>query len=79
MNPVITTRCLGDDAGRAARLSAAVMRGMQDYGIAACAKHFPGDGVDYRDQHIITTINSLSEEEWFSTYGHVAQRIIDQG
>lgn len=79
MNPVITTRCLGDDAGRAARLSTAVMRGMQDYGIAACAKHFPGDGVDYRDQHIITTINSLSEEEWFSTYGHVAQRIIDQG
>lgn len=79
MNPVITTRCLGDDAGRAARLSAAVMRGMQDYGIAACAKHFPGDGVDFRDQHIITTINSLSEEEWFSTYGYVAQQMIDQG
>lgn len=79
MNPVITTRCLGDEAGRAARLSAAVMRGMQDYGIAACAKHFPGDGVDYRDQHIITTVNSLPEEEWFATYGHVAQRMIDQG
>ncbi|KAI7264208.1 hypothetical protein KC345_g8914 [Hortaea werneckii] len=79
MNPVITTRCLGDDAGRAARLSAAVMRGMQDYGLAACAKHFPGDGVDFRDQHIITTINSLSEEEWFSTYGYVTQQMIDQG
>ncbi|MEK4061970.1 MULTISPECIES: glycoside hydrolase family 3 protein [Paenibacillus] len=79
MNPVITTRCLGDDAERALRLSSAVMRGMQDYGIAACAKHFPGDGVDYRDQHIITTINGLSEEEWFATYGRVSQQMIDQG
>lgn len=79
MNPVITTRCLGDDAKRAARLASAVMQGMQDYGIAACAKHFPGDGVDYRDQHIITTLNSLSEEEWQTTYGQVSQHMIDQG
>ncbi|MEK3881206.1 glycoside hydrolase family 3 protein [Paenibacillus sp. FSL M7-0420] len=79
MNPVITTRCLGDEAGRAARLAAAVMRGMQEHGLAACAKHFPGDGVDYRDQHIITTINSLSEEEWFATYGQVAGEMISQG
>ncbi|ASA25210.1 glycoside hydrolase family 3 protein [Paenibacillus donghaensis] len=79
LNPVITTRCLGDDAARAARLSAAVMRGMQEHGLAACAKHFPGDGVDYRDQHIVTTVNDLSEQEWFATYGLVAGRLIDQG
>lgn len=79
MNPVITTRCLGDDAERALRLAGAVMQGMQDYGIAACAKHFPGDGVDYRDQHIVTTINSLPEEEWQATYGRVSQHMIDQG
>lgn len=79
MNPVITTRCLGDDAKRSARLAGAVMRGMQEHGLAACAKHFPGDGVDYRDQHIVTTINSLSEEEWFATYGQVSQQMIDQG
>lgn len=79
MNPVITTRCLGDDPKRAARLAAAVIRGMQDHGLAACAKHFPGDGVDCRDQHIVTTVNSLSEEEWYATYGHVTQQMIDQG
>ncbi|WP_379157788.1 glycoside hydrolase family 3 protein [Paenibacillus sp. sgz5001063] len=79
MNPVITTRCLGDDPKRAARLAVAVMRGMQDHGLAACAKHFPGDGVDYRDQHIVTTINGLTEEEWFATYGQVSQSMIDQG
>lgn len=79
MNPVITTRCLGDDPKRAARLAGAVMRGMQDHGLAACAKHFPGDGVDYRDQHIVTTINGLTEEEWHATYGQVSQSMIDQG
>ncbi|WP_342563881.1 glycoside hydrolase family 3 N-terminal domain-containing protein [Paenibacillus sp. FSL R7-0345] len=79
MNPVITTRCLGDDPGRVLRLSSAVVQGMQDHGIAACAKHFPGDGVDYRDQHIITTINSLPEEEWWSAYGKISQHLIDQG
>ncbi|MDQ0194212.1 glycoside hydrolase family 3 protein [Paenibacillus wynnii] len=79
MNPVITTRCLGDDPRRVGRLSAAVIRGMQDYGLAACAKHFPGDGVDYRDQHITTTVNDLSEEEWFATYGQVTQQVIKQG
>ncbi|WP_150272404.1 glycoside hydrolase family 3 protein [Paenibacillus tepidiphilus] len=79
MNPVITTRCLGDEPERTARLAAAVVRGMQDYGLAACAKHFPGDGVDCRDQHIVTTINSLSEEEWFATYGQVTRRMIEEG
>ncbi|MBT2288994.1 hypothetical protein J7E73_07575 [Paenibacillus albidus] len=79
MNPIITTRCLGDDAKRVARLSAAILRGMQDHGMAACAKHFPGDGVDYRDQHIITTINDLSEEEWFGTYGEVSAHLIQAG
>ncbi|WP_223067625.1 glycoside hydrolase family 3 protein [Paenibacillus caui] len=79
MNPIITTRCLGDDAKRVARLSAAIIQGMQENGLAACAKHFPGDGVDFRDQHIITTVNSLPEEEWWSTYGYVAERLIQQG
>ncbi|WP_151735552.1 glycoside hydrolase family 3 protein [Paenibacillus tengchongensis] len=79
MNPVITTRCLGDDPERAARLAAAVVRGMQEHGLAACAKHFPGDGVDCRDQHIVTTVNSLSEEEWLATYGQVTRSLIERG
>src|SRR5439155_25710591 len=42
MNPVIGVRSFGSDAGAVARHTAAYMKGMQDAGVAACAKHFPG-------------------------------------
>lgn len=32
--------------------------------MAACAKHFPGDGFDDRDQHLMTLVNPLSPSEW---------------
>lgn len=68
-NPIANTRSLGDDPKRIARLAAAITRGMQDHGLAACAKHFPGDGVDDLDQHGVTSINSLSRDEWHEVFG----------
>ncbi|MCU1472689.1 glycoside hydrolase family 3 N-terminal domain-containing protein, partial [Amnibacterium sp.] len=50
-NPVIGTRSFGDDAGLAARHTAAWVRGLQSTGIAACAKHFPGHGDTAVDSH----------------------------
>ena len=61
-NPIANSRSLGDNPERIARLAAAVIRGMQDHGLAACAKHF-GDGLDDVDQHISTSINP-SLEDW---------------
>ncbi|MBE5915724.1 MAG: hypothetical protein E7273_02635 [Pseudobutyrivibrio ruminis] len=52
---------------------------IQAYGIAACAKHFPGDGVDFRDQHLHPTYNSLSAEKWYETYGAIYKNMIDAG
>ena len=79
LNPVLSTRSLGTDPKRVANLAAAVARGLQDNHFAACAKHFPGDGVDFRDQHLVTSINSLSEESWWSQDGHVFKTMIDAG
>lgn len=76
-NPLVNVRGISDDADRAIPLLRAVITGMQDHGLGACAKHFPGDGVDWRDQHLITTVNSLSMEEWKATYGRVFQAMID--
>lgn len=42
-------------------------------------KHFPGDGVDERDHHLMPTVNSLSAEEWFDSYGRVYKTLIDKG
>ena len=68
-NPIANTRCLGDNPERIGKLAAAIIRGMQDHGLAACAKHFPGDGLDDLDQHISTAVNPLSLEEWKTVSG----------
>ena len=51
-NPVIGDRALADDAELVARLGAAIVRGMQDNGVAACGKHFPGHGDTTVDSHL---------------------------
>ena len=47
--------------------------------MAACLKHFPGDGTDERDQHLLPSINSLSAADWDQSYGIVYRRAIAQG
>lgn len=63
-NPIANTRSLGDDPERISRLATAIIRGMQEHGLAACAKHFPGDGLDDVDQHVVTSVNPLPLERW---------------
>jgi len=50
-NPVIGDRSFGADAGLVGRLGAAMVRGLQGGGVAACAKHFPGHGDTDLDSH----------------------------
>jgi beta-N-acetylhexosaminidase len=78
-NPIANTRSLGDDPERVTRLAAAVARGMQEHGLAACAKHFPGDGVDDVDQHTVTSVNTLSRQEWYRISGLPFRTVIAAG
>ncbi len=50
-NPVIGYRSFGEDKYKVSRLGVSYMRGMQDAGIMACAKHFPGHGDVDVDSH----------------------------
>ena len=50
-NPVINTRSFGEDAARVARLSALFVKGSQEAGTLATAKHFPGHGDTDVDSH----------------------------
>jgi len=79
LNPITNTRALTDDANLAMRLLPEVIRGMQENGLAATAKHFPGDGMDFRNQHLVTSVNSLSAAVWRKEHGAVFQRVIDAG
>jgi beta-N-acetylhexosaminidase len=51
-NPVIGDRSFGADPERVGRLGAAMIHGLQEGGLAACAKHFPGHGDTDLDSHL---------------------------
>ncbi|MBA3827945.1 MAG: serine hydrolase [Taibaiella sp.] len=50
-NPVINFRSFGEDKTRVANMGIAYMRGLQNNGVMACAKHFPGHGDTNVDSH----------------------------
>jgi beta-N-acetylhexosaminidase len=61
-NPVIGDRALAEKADDVARLGAAIIRGLQQEGIAACGKHFPGHGDTSVDSHVDLPIVEHSPE-----------------
>ena len=78
-NPITNTRTFGSDAETVLSFSAEYMKECQSRGVACSVKHFPGDGRDERDQHLCTTVNDLSAEEWDKTYGRIYKSLIDGG
>ncbi|MDY5589713.1 MAG: glycoside hydrolase family 3 N-terminal domain-containing protein [Arcanobacterium sp.] len=78
-NPIISERSWGSDPDQVLELSREYMRGIMESGIMPAAKHFPGDGIDERDQHLSASVNSLSCEQWDATFGKVYQGLIDDG
>lgn len=79
-NPITNVRALSDQPERVIDLATAFVRGLQADGrMAATAKHFPGDGLDDRDQHLATTVNHLPFAQWQATYGRVWRAAIEAG
>ncbi|HEY4549273.1 MAG TPA: glycoside hydrolase family 3 N-terminal domain-containing protein, partial [Bacillus sp. (in: firmicutes)] len=78
-NPIISSRSFGSDPDLVLEMSLAYMKGIQESGIAPAAKHWPGDGIDERDQHLSFSVNSLSCEEWDQSFGKVYKGLIDAG
>lgn len=78
-NPITNTRTYGSDTERVKKMGRAYTKAVQECGVAACLKHFPGDGCDERDQHLVTSVNSMSCEEWDKTYGEVYRAGIEAG
>ncbi len=76
---IVGTRSYGSDLARIAAQSQTHVEVLQRNGIAATAKHWPGEGYDQRDQHLVTTINPLGVEEWHRVFGTLYKTLIDQG
>ena len=76
----ILSRAYGNDPQLVATMSHAYMQGLfETEGVASCAKHFPGNGQDYRDAHLSNNVNHFGLEKWMQTYGHVYKTLIDGG
>lgn len=78
-NPITNTRTFGSDPERVSRMGVAYVKEIQKLGLAASIKHFPGDGQDERDQHLVTSINDMDCETWMQTYGKVYKDCIEAG
>lgn len=78
-SPITNTRTLGNDPEVVKNYGKAYVEECQKAGLAACIKHFPGDGRDERDQHLVTTINDMECEEWMDTYGAAYKASIEAG
>jgi beta-N-acetylhexosaminidase len=78
-NPITNVRTFGSDVNTIVKMAKAYIQGVKEEGIAAAIKHFPGDGVDERDQHLLTSVNDLSIDEWEATFGKIYRTLIDDG
>ncbi len=62
-NPVINDRSFGEDKHKVAEFGVQYMKGLQDEGVMACAKHFPGHGDVSVDSHLdLPVINKRRQE-----------------
>lgn len=79
-NTEIINRAFGSDPERVAKMSTAYLKGAHTIpGFACAAKHFPGNGQDFRDAHLSNNVNYFDVEEWDNTYGKVYKMLIDNG
>ena len=76
---IVGTRSYGDDVERIERHALAQIAAFQKHGVAATVKHWPGEGYDDRDQHLVTTVNPLSLAEWEKTFGRLYRAAIEAG
>ncbi len=78
-NPVINDRSFGEDKYRVAAKGIEYMRGMQDNGIMANGKHFPGHGNTDKDSHLSLPTLNRSKIQLDSTELYPFRELISRG
>lgn len=78
-NTVIATRAFGNTPEVVIERAEEYFDGISEANTACAIKHFPGDGVDERDQHVVQSWNTLGVDAWDASYGRVYRALIDRG
>ncbi|AKG21945.1 beta-N-acetylhexosaminidase [Calothrix sp. 336/3] len=77
-NPIIGSRAFSNNAESAAEYAIECYKGLQEAGIIACAKHFPGHGDTSKDSHLELPVLHLTEEELWQRELIPFQKLIQQ-
>lgn len=78
-NPITNNRTYGADPDMVMRCALQYMKAAKEENVSVAVKHFPGDGWDEVDQHILTSVNGLSVEAWDQSYGKIYRALIEAG
>ena len=76
---IVATRGFGSDVATIETHALVQMEEFQANGVAVAVKHWPGEGFDDRDQHLVTTVNPLSMVEWEANFGRLYRAAIEAG
>lgn len=78
-NTIVNTRAYGTNAETVIKYTNAYIKGLTESNIGVCIKHWPGDGTEERDQHLVMGVNELSVDEWEESFGQVYRNHIENG
>ena len=78
-NTIVNTRAYGDTAEKVIKYTIPFVEGQRESGILTCIKHWPGDGTEERDQHLVLGVNELQPAEWEASFGEVYRAHIANG
>lgn len=78
-NPITNTRAFSGKKEEVLEMARGYLRAAKEEAIAPTIKHFPGDGTDERDQHLLVSVNTLDEKEWMESYGWIYRNLIEDG
>jgi len=79
-NTIVNTRAYGTTAEDVIKYTNAYLNGLTaERDVIQAIKHWPGDGTEERDQHLVLGVNELSVDEWEDSFGKVYRNHIDNG
>lgn len=79
LNPITNIRTYGFNINTIIQCASQQINALRENYVIPCIKHFPGDGVDMRDQHLVSSVNDLTVEKWDESYGTIYKKFIDEG
>ncbi|MGN0307802.1 MAG: glycoside hydrolase family 3 N-terminal domain-containing protein, partial [Lachnospiraceae bacterium] len=79
-NTEVISRAFGNDPKQVEKMSLQYLKGAHTLeGFACAAKHFPGNGLDFRDAHMANNVNTFDFRKWNATYGRVYKALFKNG